>query len=418
MESFAESSFLTKHKKMLLVKVGLLVGTDILFALLAITFFFSKDVLLNSYVPALFMTFVILMTFIALSMMKQAIYKLLLGTLFISLCLCIYLFSTAWWVILAVLFFLHWRITNYTQSKDASIEVSSGSILIFLFIASVSLLTGSMRNMGNTYIIYGLLFILFSIIITFTPIQRMLSDVKQVDKKVLLKPMGLWLLVTLAGGLLAIFSSLASKGIYWGAEKIFWVFSFLVDPIYDLLLKIKDLITSTNDPQKGAGNDVQKQDFDETKAYELSQGLSFSWVNVVLLGLLVIFVIIYLVKKRKSSIQMTEEEGNSPTMMTQKILIPEEDAEIERISYSKARDIIRLSMEEFEGVAYNSEAGRHPNENVQLWFNRIGLSESEQFFSIYERVRYGQFVPSQEEVDYYTRQIEVYMAELQEGKDQ
>ena len=104
-------------------------------------------------------------------------------------------------------------------------------------------------------------------------------------------------------------------------------------------------------------------------------------------------------------------------MMTQKIITPVEDAEIERISYSKARDVIRLSMEKFEGEAHKSEAGRHPNENVQLWFNRIGISESEQFFSLYERVRYGQFVPSEEEVDYFTRQIEVLMVELNDRKD-
>ena len=254
METFAESSFLTKQKQMLMVKLGLLVGIDVLFALLMLTFLFSKEVLLSSYVPALSMVFVILLTFLIFSTIKQSIYKLLLVALAISLCLCIYFFSAAWWVILAVLVFLHWRITTYTQSKDASIEVSSGSILIYLFISSVSLLTGSIRDMGNTYIIYGLLFILFSIIITFTPIQRMLSDVKNGHKKVLLKPMGLWFLVTLAGGLLAVFSSFASKGIYWGVEKIFWVFSFLVDPIYNLLLKINDIITNTNDPQKGAGN--------------------------------------------------------------------------------------------------------------------------------------------------------------------
>jgi hypothetical protein len=274
-------------------------------------------------------------------------------------------------------------------------------------------LTGSLRDLGNTYIIYCILFILFSLIITLTPIQRMLSDGKLVDKKVLLKPVGLWLIVALAGGLLAVFSWVASKGIYWGAEKIFWVFSFLVDPIYNFLIKIKDMITSTDNLHKGAGNDLPKQDFGETQSLELSQGLSFSWVNEVLLGLLVISVIIYLVKKRKSSLELTDNAGNSPTMMTQKIITHVEDDETERISYSKARDEIRLSVEKLE-----EKAGRLPNENVQLWFERIGLSESEQFFSLYERVRYGQFVPSQEEVDYFTRQIECHIGELKDREGQ
>ncbi|MGG4167317.1 hypothetical protein ABEW00_07500 [Rossellomorea vietnamensis] len=417
MESFAESSFLIKHKQMLMVKMGLHVGIDILFALLMTTFLFSKEVLLSTYVPALCMVLVIVMTFLILSTIKPSVYKLLLGALAISLVLSIYFFSAAWWVMLAVLVFLHWRITSYSKNKDASIEVNSGSVLIFLFIASVSLLTGSIRDMGNTYIIYSLLFILFSIIITLTPIQRMLGDVRNGHKRVLLKPMGLWFLVTLAGGLIAVFSSLASKGIYWGAEKVFWVFSFLVDPIYHQLIKLRDMFLSTRDAQEGEGSEVQKQDFGEAQNFELSQGLSFSWVNEVLLGLLVIAVIIYLVKKRKSSFDMAREAENSPTMMTQKIVTPVEDDERDRISYSKARDVIRLSMEKLEGEAHIWGAGRQQNENVQLWFNRIGLSESERFFSLYERVRYGQSVPSQQEVDYFTNQIEHHIGELKERED-
>ena len=418
MESFAESSFLIKQKQMLMVKMGLYVGIDILFALLMTTFLFSKEVLLSSYVPALCMVFIIVMAFLIVSTLKPRIFKLLLGALAISLVLSIYFFSAAWWVMLAVLVFLHWRITSYTKSKDASIEVNSGSVLIFLFISSVSLLTGSIRDFGNTIIIYSLLFILLSIIITLTPIQRMLGDVRNGHKRVLLKPMGLWFLVTLAGGLLAVFSSLASKGIYWGAEKVFWVFSFLVDPIYDQLIKLRDMFLSTRDAQEGEGSEVQKQDFGDAQNFELSQGLSFSWVNEVLLGLFIIAVIIYLVKKRKSSFGMAREAENSPTMMTQKIVTPVEEDETERIKYSKARDVIRLSMEKFEGEANRWREGRHLNENVQSWFNRIGLSESERFFSLYERIRYGQSVPSQQEVDYFTSQIEHHIGELKERADQ
>lgn len=417
MESFAESSFLIKQKQMLMVKMGLYVGIDILFALLMTTFLFSKEVLLSSYVPALCMVFIIVMAFLIVSTLKPRIFKLLLGALAISLVLSIYFFSAAWWVMLAVLVFLHWRITSYTKSKDASIEVNSGSVLIFLFISSVSLLTGSIRDFGNTIIIYSLLFILLSIIITLTPIQRMLGDVRNGHKRVLLKPMGLWFLVTLAGGLLAVFSSLASKGIYWGAEKVFWVFSFLVDPIYDQLIKLRDMFLSTRDAQEGEGSEVQKQDFGDAQNFELSQGLSFSWVNEVLLGLFIIAVIIYLVKKRKSSFGMAREAENSPTMMTQKIVTPVEEDETERIKYSKARDVIRLSMEKFEGEANRWREGRHLNENVQSWFNRIGHSESERFFSLYERVRYGQYVPSQQEVDYFTNQIEHHIDELKERED-
>ncbi|MFI8686489.1 hypothetical protein [Rossellomorea sp. NPDC077527] len=416
MESFVESPFLTKHKQMLLVKLGMLVGVDVLFALLAITFLYPKDVILSSYIPALCMVFVIVLSFTAFGMMKQSMKKLLLVALLLSLCLSIFFFSASWWVILSILTFLHWRITSYIESNETAIEVSSGSVLIFLFIASASLLTGPMRDMDNTYIIYCLLFVLFSMIITLTPIQRMITDVKRGNEKVLLKPMGLWVLVAIAGGLLAFVSFLGSRVLYWGAEKGFWLVSFMVNPIFEQLIKLRDMIMNmfSDDAQKGTGSEVQKQAIDQSQALDPSQGLSFSWLNEVLLGLLVLFVIIYLVKKRKASLYLSDSEVHSTTMTTQKILTPVEEDEKAGISYSKARDVIRLSMEKLEEESLMSEAGRYPNENVQLWFNRIGLSGTERFFSIYERVRYGQFIPAQDEVDYFTEKIKIYRDKLKE----
>ncbi|MBN8191666.1 hypothetical protein JI667_05825 [Bacillus sp. NTK074B] len=421
MESFAESTFLTKHKQMLLIKLGLLVGIDVLFSLLAITYIFQKEVIVSSYVPAFVMTYVIIMVSVALSKMNQTIYHLLLGALLISLGLSIYFFSASWWVMVCALFFLHWRTTTYLQNKDASIEVDSGSILIFLCIASSSLLTGSMRDMGNAYIIYGLLFILFSIIITLTPIQRMLSDVKsgQGQGKMLFKPVGLWFLVIVAGAALAMFSSLASRGIYWGAEKVFLVFSLLVNPIYDQLLKLRDLIMNmfSSDAEKSTGNELEKQNIDETQTYELSQGISFSWLDEALLVLLVLFVVIYLIKKRKKSLHIPDGERNSYTMTTQNIITPLEESNKQPISYSKARDVIRLSMEKLEKEALMNGAGRHPNENVQSWFNRISLRGTEQFFTVYERVRYGQLAPDDDEVEKFTDLIDIYINELTDKED-
>lgn len=414
MESFAESTFLTKPKQMVMIKLGLLVGIDVLFTLLAITFLLPKEVIINSYVPALFIVFISIMITVALSKLNQPMTKQLIAALFISLCTGIYFFSASWLIMLCALLFLHWRISTYINNHDHAIEVNSGSILIFLSVAAFSLLTGSMRDLENTYIVYSLLLILFSIIITFTPIQRMLSGMKHGQGKMLFKPVVFWFLVLMAGAVLAMFSSVVSKGIYWGAEKVFWVISFLVNPIYDQLLKLRDLIMNmfSSDAEKGSGNELEKQNIDETQTYELSQGLSFSWVDEALLILLVIFVIIYLIKKRKESLHVSESERDSYSMTTQHIITPFEESSKEPIYYSKARDTIRLSMEKLEEEALRSGAGRYPNENVQLWFDRIGLSGTDRFFTVYEQVRYGQFVPGQDEIDFFTSQIDEYIAHL------
>ncbi|MFP3470872.1 hypothetical protein R0J90_12595, partial [Micrococcus sp. SIMBA_144] len=130
----------------------LLVGIDVLFPLLFITFLFPKEVIINGYVPALLTVFLSIMITVALSKLNQPMTKQLIAALFISLCTGIYFFSASWLIMLCALLFLHWRISTYINNHDHAIEVSSGSILIFLSVAAFSLLTGSMRDLENTYI--------------------------------------------------------------------------------------------------------------------------------------------------------------------------------------------------------------------------------------------------------------------------
>ncbi|MGE6753331.1 hypothetical protein ACQKFO_07760 [Rossellomorea sp. NPDC071047] len=408
MESFVENSFLTKHKQMLFIKMGLYAGMDLLFVLLGITFLFTGDVVLNQYVPAFSMMLVLVLTYTAVSLKMQNFNNFLLYAVFaLGIGTGILFFSASWWVLLPATIFLHWKISSHLQIKDPSIEISSGNILIFLFISAFSLFTGSLRQLENTYLVYSLLFLLFAFVGTFTSIQRMLASESKGVKKSIYKPFALLLTVFLSGGILASFSSVVSQGVYWLLEKVFWLFSFLVNPIFNLLIELRDMIMKffESNPEKGDGNEIEQQVYDESQLPTLGDGLSFSWLNEALLALLVCFAIIYLVRKRKTSLHLSTSGGTTPVMTTRVAEAGDTPNQIEQVEYSKARDAIRKSMEMLEEEAYKNKVGRLPNENVQAWFTRIELEESPQFLTIYERVRYGRGIPEQDEVDFFTKRV-------------
>jgi hypothetical protein len=415
MESFVENSFLTKHKQMLFIKMGLYAGIDLLFVLLTITFLFTGDVVLNQYVPAFAMMLVLVVTYMAISIKMQSFNHLLLyavfalgigtGTLF---------FSASWWVLLPATIYLHWKISSYLQIKDPSIEISSGNVLIFLLISAVSLFSGSLRQLENTYLVYSLLFLFFASVGTLTSIQRMLASESKGVNKSIYKPFALLITVFLIGGILAAFSSVVSQGVFWLLEKVFWLFSFLVNPIFSILIKLRDSIMKffENNPEKGDGNENEQQVYDESQLSTLGDGLSFSWLDEALLGLLVCFAIIYLIKKRKTSLHLSTSGGTTPVMTTRVAGAGDTPNQREQVEYSIARDAIRKSMKMLEEEAYKNEVGRLPNENVQAWFTRIELEESARFLTIYERVRYGRGVPEQDEVDFFTKRVREHIESL------
>lgn len=415
MESIVENSFLMKHKQMLFIKMGLYAGIDLLFVLLAITFLFTGDVVLNQYVPAFSMMLVLLLAYTAISLKMQSFNNILLYAVFaLGIGTGILLFSASWWVLLPAAIFLHWKISSHLQNKDPSIEISSGHVLIFLFISAASLFSGSLRQLENTYLVYSLLFLLFAFVGTFTSIQRMLASENKGVKKSIYKPFVLLLTVFLSGGIVAAFSSVVSQGVYWLLEKVFWLFSFLVTPIFNILIKIRDSIMKffESKPETGDGNEVEQQVYDESQLSTLGDGLSFSWLDEALLVLLVCFVIIYLVKKRKMSLHLSTSGGSTLVMTTRVSGAGDIPNQKEQVEYSKARDSIRKYMKMLEEEAYKNKVGRLPNENVQAWFTRIKLEESAQFHTIYERVRYGCGVPEQDEVDFFTKRVQEHIDSL------
>jgi hypothetical protein len=423
MESYIENSFLTKHFNKLIVKLVVLLGVDLLFSLLAVTFFVPREKFLVSYLPIVSLVTICFFSCIILFVRWKRVNQFILyALLFVMLVLGIYTFSASWWLLSLLLLFLHWRFVTHFQSEDSDIDINSGAVLAFILVSIVSLLFGSRNDLGNATIIYCLLFMLVVFITIGTAVQRMMNQADSESKiyRQFLRPFAILLVVIIGGGLLVFFIPFLRTGFYWGVQKFFWAISFLADPVFYLLLRIRDWIMSliSRDTLEGVGLKLETADIESAQQNAFYEGISMPWIKWVLIGIFLLIFIMYVLKKRRVTLDTSDEEGSSPLLTTFKSDYKEEGKQHNIAAYSDASNTIRKKMKNLEREASLANTGRNFNENVRTWFMRMNIFEEEHFFVLYERVRYGMKDPSLEEVEYFTRRIEVHIAELKNRIDQ
>jgi hypothetical protein len=424
MESKIENALLTNQQQMLLLKMGLYLGIDALFALLGTTFLSSVEMILFQYVPFMLIAYISLLTVMAVWIKKKNTNSMmLLGVLLFLLFAGLYAFTVSWWIVSITLLYLHWRISSYFQSEDEQIELRSGVLLFFLFLSSLSLVIGNARDIENKFLVIGLVVVLFSLVATVTSFQRMVKAERVRDtesKGYMMKPFFILLIVISFGGVLAYFSSYVRSILYWMLEKIFWLFSFLVNPIFGFLVKIRDWILSliSKETLAGMGLKLNNQEIDETQQKAFYDGLSLPWLNELLLGIFLLAVVVYLLRKRKVTYEV-ENDVVSSSLLTKfkKNGKKKEKNDSYTILYSDAENAIRQAMKELESEAAAVQKGRGKNEKIRFWFLKLGIQEEEDFFQLYESVRYGKRTPSNQEVNFFRNQVNRHISHLKEQKN-
>lgn len=423
MESKIENSFLTNQQLMILLKMGLFLGVDALFAMLSTTVLVEKELIISRYVPFMIIVYIFLFSVLMIWIKKKTVSSMMLyGVLLFLSAAGLIVFNLSLWIMALILLFLHWRISSYFNSEDDQIEVSSGVILLFLCLSALSIIIGNARGLENNFIVMSLILFLFSLVSTVTSVQRMLNtqdESENKNKKYLVKPFAILLLVIAAGGVLAFFSPYVRSGFYWILNKVFWLFSFLVNPIFSLLVKIKDWIMSkvSNDTLSGFGMKFNQETIDQSKQNAFYDGMTMSWLNELLIAIFILAVIIYFVKKRKVTYEVETNRGSSPIMTSIKKVTAQPEKNAERLLYSDAENAIRQAVKELEREAANQHKGREDNENIRDWFSKIGIIEEEAFFKLYESVRYGTKIPENQEVSYFTEGVKRHISYLNEKEN-
>ncbi|WP_175988621.1 hypothetical protein [Bacillus sp. Marseille-Q1617] len=420
METKIENPILTSRQQHLLLKIALLFGVDLLFVVLTATLMVEKEEILTRYVPYISVVFLFLYPAMIIWVKKKGIHSLILySVLLISGAAGFFLFNISLWLTVVILLFLHWRIGSYFQSEDDQIEVSSSMVLGFLCLSACSLIIGNVRDLGNGMIVMILILLLFSLVSTVTSFQRMLKGgggEAGDNKRYLMKPFGVLLIVLAAAGVLSVFSTYARSGFYWILNKVFWLFSFLVNPLFALLEKVRDWIMSkiSRDTLSGFGLKFPEEKIDETQQAAFYEGMSFPWLNEMLIGIFILAAIIYIIKKKKIEYEI-ESEGQIATLMTRVKkgkLQPKDHSGT--FHYSEAGNAIRQAVKELEKEAAVQQIGRKSNENIRSWFARMEMNEDESFFILYEAVRYGTKIPDENEVTFFAHRVKQHISILKD----
>ncbi|NQD64700.1 hypothetical protein HP456_02015 [Bacillus haikouensis] len=423
MESKIENPFLTNQQQMLLLKMGLYLGVDVLFTILGITYLSSLETILSQYVPLMLLAYISLFTVMAIWIKKNNTNSMILYVVLLFLLLAgLYAFAVTWWIISSVLLCLHWRITSYFQSEDDQIEIGSGVLLVFLFLSALSLIIGNARDLENKFLVIGLVLVLFSLVATVTSYQRMMNGGRESEtesKRHLIKPLFILLIIIASGGVLASFSSYVRSAFYWMIGKIFWMFSFLINPIFDFLVKIRDWIMSliSKETLSGMGLKLNNQEIDETQQQAFYEGLSLPWLNELLIGIFLLAAIIYLVKKRKVTYGVDSNQVSSSLLSKSKNGKKTGKSRPDTKIYSDAENAIRQEMRELEREAAAADKGRGKNEGIRNWFSKLGIQEEENFFQLYESVRYGTKIPSKQEVTLFRKRVRLHISHLKDQEN-
>jgi hypothetical protein len=423
MESKIENSFLTNQQQLFLLKISLFLGIDVLFAMLSTTALLEEELIISRYVPFMIIVYIFLFSVLMTWIKKKTVSSMMLyGVLLFLSAAGLIVFNLSLWIMALLLLFLHWRISSYFTSADDQIEVSSGVIFLFLCLSALSIIIGNARELENNFIIMSLILLLFSLVSTVTSVQRMLNpqdESENKNKRYLVKPFAILLLVIAAGGVLAFFSPYVRSGFYWMLNKIFWLFSLLVNPIFALLVKVRDWIMSkvSNDTLSGFGMKFNQEKIDESKQEAFYEGLSLPWLNELMIAIFILTVIIYFVKKRKVTYEVENNRVSSPIMTSFKKGTVQPEKNSARVLYSDAENAIRQAMKELEREAATQNMGRENNENIRVWFSKIGIKEEETFFKLYESVRYGTKIPKNQELSYFTQRVKRHISYLNEKEN-
>lgn len=194
--------------------------------------------------------------------------------------------------------------------------------------------------------------------------------------------------------------------------------SFLMSPIFNWVENYE--LTGEANPFAQIQNAQSQGDSENTSLihHQSSQApnmdFNFTYLYVAVFIILCILLFIFLYKKFQGSTEVLDstengyysssfdegEKGSRSSKNKRHGELP---------SYRVRKEIYRL-----EKMAEKLQLGRYSSETIGEWFSRVGVKEDEFIQSVYERVRYGNQIESDEEYRLFLKRIDTKKAELKQ----
>ncbi|MGD6964833.1 DUF4129 domain-containing protein [Rossellomorea vietnamensis] len=394
----AQQEIRVKEKSAYVTRVSVKLLADILLLLAVLTFFTTESSFLGGALPflslAIVMTLPLIWTGIESSRKFNVIFFGISVTLFLT---AQFFLGLPWWSSLLLLFLLHWRIsTHLEEERDSRYEMSGGFMLAFLIITLSSYAFQNIYEKQSSAII---LFLFVSGMILYsggTYLVRFAESAVHSKKATRVKSAKLpFLFTVLLAGLAAVLAAVSETidgSINYVMGGLFWILSFLVTPIWQLINWLLGLLPK--DMSEGFQSiRLPEMPYEITpeQLEDNSSRLFLSWWNEVLIAVLVLVILIYVWRRYKDKGWVAEEGPKRYAGFSsfKESAIAEKAVQSANTRYSVADSEIRKDIFSLEKLAEKNGVSRLNGETLEEWLDRLGIQEDQEFYRLYEEVRYG-----------------------------
>jgi hypothetical protein len=336
-------------------------------------------------------------------------------SLFVALIigLSVFIFDGPFWFYIIIVLASVWRIQERfaTEQEDLTHDGSFFMLLIVFFAISifVSRVLNNSQAIKESYalVISGVvIFVLHRLVV-----QWLLT--REVNKipfhYIVLFFVGI---MGIASSIYLIISLFAEKSrvIFVGIFGDFLM--VLLVPFGSLLNLIRGIFLSIMPPQeekKETGQEVS-QALEKIKPIQvqLTESRDIPWMAVAI-GVTIVIIVLLLWLLSKKRLEMFNTEKKIEATITREAIMTTTISKSEEVawSYSMDTNIVREAYRLFESKAKKLGLARLQDETVREWFNRQNWEASNQFFSIYDSVRYGQDQMNSSDGEWFIVQLDV-----------
>jgi hypothetical protein len=313
---------------------------------------------------------------------------------------------------LLISFLVFWRTISNVNEQD---KQNQGKWLLFTIIFGVFILfMGGASSQANMAVIGVLMItqVLFIIIGGF--LRRWLDvDTKAKNKKQFFLPFFSIILIIGTAGLLITVGRNVLKELFFSVLSLgIYIITFLAKPFFnwaesqDWYDKISSMF------------DAEEQGESEEIQIELSEignntSLDPSVIVTILFIAIVLFFFFYIFKRKRKDIGKGRM-GPVAGFFTESSFMKDGTGIFQNRKRIPPTDPIRKEIFRLERFANKLDLGRRSFESLPEWLKRIGIIDSSDIISVYEKVRYGGYHYTKQEESDFLKRIEEKKRELKE----
>ncbi|MEH7334813.1 hypothetical protein V7161_19410 [Neobacillus drentensis] len=197
---------------------------------------------------------------------------------------------------------------------------------------------------------------------------------------------------------------------YFGIFHIFiFAFSKIAEPLLNMFQYLFSLSENKEYKPNSKGTKIE---LDSGKYHDQTFGMTQNILYLILILALLGFIIYFIYKKK---LKLQTFSGNSLNIVkVSEGVFSGKLTSFLRKKVKPPEDSIRKEIFELEIFAQKLQLGRFPFENLQEWFNRVGIIELNETIEIYEKVRYGGLLSSMDDQNMIKKDVFLIKQKLKE----